>query len=173
MANDPFNLFLLLWGLFDNLKGESKMDKSKVLSIIKTILYWVISCTWGILMTFCGACVALFMLITKHKPQKFHHSIYFVVDGKWAGGFNVGPFFILSHASTLSVKQHEAGHGIQNLMYGPLMPFIVAIPSAIRYWYREYLINNGKKTYNELPDYDSIWFEGQATALGKKFYPAE
>ena len=58
---------------------------------------------------------------------------------------------------------HESGHGIQNLLFGPLMPFVVSIPSAIRYWYREYLMKVKKIKCWNLPDYDSIWFEGTAT----------
>ena len=43
-------------------------------------------------------------------------------------------------------------------MFGPLMPFIVAIPSCIRYWFRRFT----KPTTM----YDGIWFERQATNLG-------
>ena len=40
----------------------------------------------------------------------------------------------------------------------------------IRYWYRELIVRSGKKKYSELPDYDSIWFEGWATRLGEKHF---
>ena len=50
------------------------------------------------------------------------------------------------------------------------MPFLVSIPSAMRYWYREYLVRKKKKLHSELPPYDSIWFEGWATKLGDKYY---
>ena len=48
------------------------------------------------------------------------------------------------------------------------MPFIVCIPSAIRYWYRNIKVSFGK----DLQPYDSIWFEGQATTLGLKYIEA-
>ena len=48
------------------------------------------------------------------------------------------------------------------------MPFVICIPSAIRYWYRE-LKYYRKGLYPET-DYDSIWFEGQATKWGNKVY---
>ena len=35
--------------------------------------------------------------------------------------------------------RHEGGHGIQNIIFGVLMPFLVSIPSFIRYWYRKHL----------------------------------
>jgi hypothetical protein len=49
------------------------------------------------------------------------------------------------------------------------MPFVVCIPSASRYWYREYLVRSGKKKYSELPDYDAVWFESQASVIGSEF----
>ena len=45
------------------------------------------------------------------------------------------------------------------------MLFVITIPSVIRYWYRNWALAQGKK----LPDYDAIWFEGQATKWGKKY----
>lgn len=140
--------------------------------ITETILYWIWSFTWGVLMTLVGLIITIGCLITGHKPHRFHKSIYFVFGtGGW--GFNAGPFFFISTDSTdsLSMKQHEAGHGIQNLIFGPLMPFVVAIPSAIRFWYREWLVNSGREKPWNLRPYDSMWFEGWATSLGKKYYP--
>jgi hypothetical protein len=64
---------------------------------------------------------------------------------------------------------HECGHGLQNCIWGPLFPFVIAIPSAVRYWYREFLHKHNKAKYVLLPDYDAIWFEGQATKWGKTY----
>lgn len=65
---------------------------------------------------------------------------------------------------TQYIQKYKQGHGIQNYYFGPFMIFIVFIPSAIRYWYREIIkkINSNKA----LSEYDSIWFEKQATDLG-------
>ena len=143
-----------------------KVGYKKVLSYIG---YWIISLTWGGIMTGIGLIVSIVLLLTGHKPRKFGPNIYFVVGDQW-GGLELGGFFLVSHYSSIDTIYHEAGHGIQNLIWGPLMPFVISIPSAIRYWYREYLIRSGKKKTSELPPYDSIWFEGQATRWGKKFY---
>ncbi len=110
------------------------------------------------------------LLVTGHKPKRFHSNIYFEVGTGW-GGFKAGGFFFVNKNPSLHLRQHESGHGIQNLMLGVFMPFIVSIPSAIRYWYREYLTRSGKRKSNELPAYDSIWFEGWATKLGEKYFP--
>ena len=114
-------------------------------------------------MSFLGSIIAIGLLITGHKPKRFYQFIYFEVGKNW-GGFSCGVFFFTSQNPSLHTKQHEAGHGIQNIMFGFLMPFIVSIPSALRYWYRE-LTPNKKH-----PNYYSIWFENQANKLGQKYF---
>lgn len=136
---------------------------------MKTILFWLASLTWGCIMTALGLLAALGLLITGHKPQKFLHALYFEVGKNW-GGINLGPVFIVSKGSTLVTKYHEYGHGLQNLCWGPLFLFVIGLPSLFRCWYRSYLLKTGKKTYETLPLYDSIWFEGQATEWGSNAY---
>lgn len=102
-----------------------------------TVLYWIWSCTWGSIMTIIGAIIALFLIISGHKPRVFRHNVYFRFGRGW-GGVNFGAFFFLSEYQADSTLQHEAGHGLQNLILGPMMPFVVGIPSAFRCWLREY-----------------------------------
>ncbi len=137
--------------------------------IVKGILFWVISLTWGLPMTLIGTICAIALIVTGHKPQRFHYFIYFEVGSGW-GGFEAGGFFFVNRHPSLHIRQHESGHGLQNIMLGVLMPFLVSIPSMIRYWYRELIIRSGKKKYSDLPDYDAIWFEGWATRLGEKHF---
>ena len=99
---------------------------------LKTILFYVLSCTWGIILTFIGVLIAAALLIVGYKPYKFHNYVYFRVGDHW-GGFEMGPFFLLDNQCGLPSKQHEAGHGIQNAILGPFMPFVVSIPSATRW----------------------------------------
>lgn len=136
---------------------------------IQYIIYWLISLTWGCLMTTVGLLVALGCLITGHKPRTLGPNIYFKVGHNW-GGVEFGPIFVVSKDANLHTILHEAGHGIQNLIWGPLMPFVISIPSAIRYWYREIIYRKNREKYWTLPGYDSIWFEGQATRLGDEYY---
>lgn len=82
----------------------------------------------------------------------------------------MGGFCVVDKYASLSLQRHEAGHSLQNILLGPLMPFLVAIPSAVRYWYREYQVKKKKKLRGELPPYESIWFEGWATRLGNKYF---
>lgn len=94
------------------------------MSKVKVILFWLISCTWGAIMTSIGAVVALVLICT--------------------------------------------GHAIQNIILGVFMPFVVCIPSAVRYWWREWVKHRGRSA--TLPPYDSIWFEGWASRLGEKYF---
>lgn len=129
--------------------------------------YWLISLTWGGIMTFIGAVAALGLLVIGHKPKHLGPNVYFVVGKNW-GGVELGAFFLTSAAGENTTKYHEAGHGLQNLIWGPLMPFVVCIPSAVRYWYRE--LKYYRKGVTPPTEYDSIWFEGQATRWGNKVY---
>ena len=141
--------------------------KKRAKPILFAILFWILSCSWGVLMTLFGAIVALGLLLTGHRPHCFHCLIYFETGENW-GGFEAGGFFVVNKEASERLKCHEAGHGIQNIMFGPFMPFLVSIPSCVRYWVRRYKLK--KRRGDMLPPYDSIWFEGSATSLGEKFF---
>lgn len=138
---------------------------------MKRILYWFIQITWGLLATLLGLFVFLYVIIfRKHKIHKNGYSFITEFGGNW-GGLSLGVFSFCGNYSKDNVywfehtRAHEYGHSIQNMMFGPLFIFIVAIPSAIRYHYQNYRSKRG------LPnkEYDSIWFEGSATRLGERF----
>ena len=130
-------------------------------------LFYLLSFTWGLPMSLIGSIVFLVLMIAGHKPKKFNYVYYIEVGNNW-GGLNFGCFFITSKNPSLHTKQHECGHGIQNCIFGVLFPFIVTIPSAIRYWYRK--LRYHRKGKNPKTKYDDIWFEGQATRLGEKYF---
>lgn len=154
------------------MQAKVKRTETKHRKVLIGMGFWFLSLTWGCLMTFIGLIGALVCIVMGKKPKRFHYLIYFELGRNW-GGLNAGPIFFISE-DCRDVRWHEAGHGIQNIMFGVFMPFVVSIPSCIRYWYRVWFINHisqmsdgGKRT---LPDYDSIWFEGQATRLGNKYF---
>lgn len=102
----------------------------------KTVLFYILSFTWGLPMTLIGSITMLIMLITKHEMGNFNGRFYTKVGKNW-GGLELGCFFLTDTSPTLHIKQHESGHGIQNIVLGPFMLFVVCIPSAIRYWVME------------------------------------
>ena len=128
-------------------------------------LFYLLSLTWGIPMTFIGFIVAGVLLCAGYKPKRWGGCWYFTVGKNW-GGLELGLIFLTDNNNSTHVKNHEFGHAIQNCIFGPFMPFIVCIPSAIRYWYRELRQRKGLKNKTA---YDDIWFEGSATRLGNTF----
>ena len=109
---------------------------------ISKSLFYILSVTWGCIMTTIGALVSLILLILGYKPKKWNYCYYFEVGENW-GGIELGMFFVTDKSSGIRIKNHEHGHGIQNCYLGVFMPFIVCIPSAIRYWLRK--LNTQKK----------------------------
>lgn len=109
---------------------------------ISKSLFYILSVTWGCIMTTIGALVSLILLILGYKPKKWNYCYYFEVGENW-GGIELGMFFVTDKSSGIRIKNHEHGHGIQNCYLGVFMPFVVCIPSAIRYWLRKF--NTQKK----------------------------
>ena len=135
--------------------------------VIKRILFYFISFTWGILTSLIGLIVVVSVGI--FKGFHVYHGRLFTTIGKNWGGLELGCFFICcDHClNDESLKAHECGHGLQNIIFGPLFPFIIGIPSAIRYWYRE--LKYIRKGIKAPTAYDDIWFEGLATKWGEKY----
>lgn len=124
-------------------------------------LFYILNFTWGIIMNIIGAVGAAAFLAMGYKPFKHAGSIVFRTGHNW-GGVSLGIFSFVCEEAGEHTLNHEFGHAIQNAIFGPLFPFIVAIPSFSRYWT---FVNNQKKGIpNE--DYDAIWFEGSATKWG-------
>lgn len=128
--------------------------------------FYIQNLTWGLPLNIVGFIVALVLLCTGAKPKRHGGCIYFAVGKNW-GGVNLGLVFLIDGRERERSKNHEFGHAIQNAKYGLLTPFIVSIPSAIRYWYREIVYHRQGK---EPPtDYYSIWFEDEANKLGDEY----
>ena len=130
-------------------------------------LYYFMACTWGVIMTILGLIITLILAIVKiFIPKKVifkrYYWIYSITVGpEWWGGCEMGLMFLRDHNSSVNyINPHEFGHTFQNCLLGPLFPFMVAIPSAIRYWLREIF---PKKIW---APYDSAWFEDAATQCG-------
>lgn len=194
------------------------------MKVLKTISFWLIQCTWGFIMTFIGAIVTLGFIIAGKKPQHIGPVVYIQTGKSW-GGINFGGFFFCSKDLNTNTKYHECGHAIQNMIWGPLFPFVIGLPSLIRCLLRSNSDHLSKSLFNlyyllttlivttglaciagawlhikwltiviesfrlyflllsiwmsalEIPkydkgyvDYDSIWFEGQATKWGNKIF---
>lgn len=135
------------------------------LPVLPDWAYYLLSSTWGALVSVVGLLVSALFLITGHKPSPNIYGWTFTCGKGW-GGLSIGPCAIVCENASAHVRHHEFGHSVQNCFLGPFMIFLVIIPSVCRYWYREL------KHVTE-PPYDSIWFEGTATKLGEKYFEEE
>lgn len=139
----------------------SFLQKSTKMLIKHRWLYWLLNFTWGILTTLCGLLLSLTMLCIGKKPKRWHSVWYFQIFDSW-GGMEMGTMFLRDNSNYTSTNNHEYGHTFQNAILGPFFIFIVAIPSAIRYWYQEIR----RRQHKPNVEYDLIWFEGSATDIG-------
>lgn len=128
--------------------------------------FYLLSFTWGLPMTLIGCIVALILLVIGKKPQKYGYGFRFEIGNDW-GGLSLGIVIITDKTPSEHIKMHEVGHGLQNCYWGVLMPFVICIPSAIRYWYRE--LKYYRKGKTPPTKYDDIWFEGDASKRGTEF----
>ncbi|MBR4043448.1 MAG: hypothetical protein IKJ10_02220 [Bacteroidaceae bacterium] len=117
--------------------------------------------TKGWALSFVGLIVYGILRLFRCKPKDYHGICPYFEIGKGWGGLELGWFFICCKGASEHTKMHEVGHGIQNAAVGGLRMLCLSIGSALRYWKRELF---GAKT-----PYDSWWFEGQATDLGRKY----
>ena len=125
-------------------------------------LYYLLQLSWGLPMNVIGfVCAAALSLYKRPRMEKWHLVFELPVDF----GLNLGLVVIVPKEPARTVVQHEIGHAIQNIYFGPLTIGVVAIPSVIRFWVRKIMRKKGCA----LPDYDSIWFEGLATTSGQYF----
>ena len=129
-------------------------------------IFYLLTFTWGLPFTALGLIAALALRLRGHKPKKHGYCFYFETGEHW-GGVNLGLFFIVDKQNNAAIRDHEHGHAVQNCYLGPFMLILVALPSLIRSRYRAHLIKKGVDA-RTLPPYDSIWFEGQATRVGKE-----
>lgn len=127
--------------------------------------FYIQNLTWGLPMNIIGFLVALALIISGHRPKKSGLVWCFEIGEYW-GGLNLGLIILVDKGADDLTKMHEFGHAIQNAKYGLLTPFIVCIPSAIRYWIREFQYRSGNPPKT---DYYSIWFEAEASRLGVEY----
>ena len=127
---------------------------------MKKTLYLISSLTWGILGTLAGFFVWLFFLILKKKSYQYKGSLRTNIGDFADGGCVSLGLFTFTSTDDKDIGDHEFGHCIQNAILGPLMIFVVWIPSVVDYWKCE--AKGDFSSHNEL--FCEVW----ATKLGSK-----
>lgn len=140
--------------------------------ILSKKAWTLLSYTWGLPMSLVGLVAASFLKACGCDEEDNIYGKVIRVGHNW-GGVNLGPVSIVCQEAGRYTLNHEFGHSVQNCYFGFLYPFIVAIPSALRYWDRRYKVEVEHVPAEVLPPYDSIWFEGNATSTGNKYYEAQ
>lgn len=142
-------------------------------------LYYLLSYTWGLLGTIAGWCTLAFLKIFKKlDDEKFSsrdycdRKVYFLKNNT-DYCFSIGTTVVLSKSEQIIktdadhfIYKHEIGHTFQNALFGPLVIFLVYIPSAIRYHSRAKKIANGEELKT---GYYDIWFESSANEFGETY----
>lgn len=141
---------------------------------LKTMLYILIQCTWGIPQTVFG--LTVFLLNIRNRHYFYHGAI--ITERNTPSSVSLGMFvFITTNPmkdkrtenkipdNELSERLlvHEYGHTIQSLIFGPLYLIIIGIPSTL--W--GFLPCCQKKRYNGV-SYFSFFTEKFANYLGEK-----
>lgn len=133
----------------------------------RTILFYIVSFTWGLPLTLLGGVGVLIAFLLRCPVKRFGPCLYAVVGNRLWGGLEGGPFFFVDRSEDIKILEHEYGHGIQNCFFGPLMLPVISIPSAIRYQIRLKKQKRGKPLKG---GYYDIWFEKQASKAGEKYF---
>lgn len=126
--------------------------------------YYTLSFTWGLPLTILGLLAGVVLIILGYQPKRFGWAWCFEV-GRHYDGFSLGFIFFCGKYASNVTKAHEYGHSFQNCKFGLTMP-ILTLCSIVRYWYYTVM---GDWLGRDLPQYNSWWFEKQATEIGTKY----
>lgn len=115
----------------------------------------------GWAMSFIGKVVCFVLKLFKQTAKDYKGICpYFEIGNGW-GGASFGWFFICSKDCSERSRNHEVGHCIQNAAVGGLKMAAYSGASAFRYWFI--------KIFRLKTDYDSWYFEGDATRIGNEY----
>lgn len=135
-----------------------KTSSFNAFTIKNKYIYYILSATWGILPNIVAVIFIIVAVASGKDIKKYGWNFYIEFDINF--GLNIGILCIVPKNASTRTKNHEHGHGIQNIYLGPFVLTTCYLPSAIRYWIRE-LFKDKITT-----DYDNAWFEGSATISG-------
>lgn len=148
--------------------------KGKV-KILKSVLYCIWQCTWGVLQTLLGLLVFIVHIQDRHFV--YHGAV--VTEWMSKSSVSLGmfvfvtkePYFYEKLKSEYTMEElsqrllvHEYGHTIQSLILGPLYLILIGIPSTL--W--SFLPSCYEKRKNGGISYFSFCVERWANALGEK-----
>ena len=140
---------------------------------MRSMLYKIWQCSWGILQTLLGLLVFLRHCRARHF---WYHGALITL---WDAGSSISlglfvfvsaePFFVKKFKGQIPAEElsrrllvHEYGHTVQSLILGPLYLIVIGIPSAL--WA---FAGRGKRVKQQIP-YGAFFTEKWANRLGEK-----
>lgn len=133
---------------------------------VKQICFFVLQCTWGILQTLLGLCLALCCPVIREG----WHGGSLLLRWPKAGGVSLGAFVFVSASlpenQAEAMIAHEYGHAVQSLLLGPLYLPLIGIPSLV--WCNFPYCKRLRAAKN-LP-YSAFWVERWADHLGNRYF---
>ena len=145
---------------------------------MKTFMYMICQCTWGILQTVMGLIV--FLAYSRNKHYFYHGAL--VTEWKNSSSVSLGMFIFIAEKPYKKLMKeyslqelsdrllvHEYGHTIQSLILGPLYLFVIGIPSVL--WANLFWFKRKRKV--ERISYFSLFTEKWANHLGEKVLKKE
>lgn len=115
-------------------------------NILKYILVYIASFTWGIIASLLGILVLIFSLFSKPRFETFNGCLVIILGDNW-GTFTLGPFIFSAASIDKHLFIHEVGHCLQNVLFGPLYIPLMLIPSIIRTKLRKIKTYNNKRVF--------------------------
>lgn len=141
---------------------------------MKTALYWLIQCLWGLPQTVLG----LVLLLLHRKDGHFLYHGAVITCWRGRSSVSIGPFvfvtadpFFCDRLADRFTREeladrllvHEYGHTIQSLFLGPLYLIVIGIPSTLWGW----LPSLAKKRHDQRISYFSFFTESWANRCGE------
>ena len=141
---------------------------------MKTLLYRILQCTWGLPQTLLGLIV--FLLHIRDRHFVYHGAVITQWQGKSSVSLGMfvfvtaEPFFAEKFSGKIGVAElsqrllvHEYGHTLQSLFLGPFYLSVMGIPSTL--W--GFLPNLNRLRREKQVSYFSFFTESWANALGE------
>ena len=134
---------------------------------MKQALYLLCQWTWGLPQNLVGGAIYLYYRL-RGCPHFRYQGAKGVIWTNRTGSMSMGSFLFLYHSWTPADKtllEHEYGHTIQSLFFGPLYLLTVGLPSIV--WAGTPALKALRRKRHI--SYYSVYPEKQASSLGARF----
>jgi hypothetical protein len=101
---------------------------------MKTLSFYLIQFTWGIVQNILGLIAFVFCALLGGKIKPRHKFAFVCEVPKSPGSVSLGCFLLVTDYNDKYVLNHEYGHTLQSLILGVFYLIIIGLPSFIWAW---------------------------------------